>query len=260
MTPAIGGNVAKQTPEKVVVVAGGSAGIGKATARRFADEGAHVVVLARHKDRLDEAIAEIGSHAVGIVADISDPASVRDAFTEIDTRHGRIDVLLNVAGVARVRRIEEASDEDIATVVGTNFLGPIYTTRAAIPLLRKSGGGDIVNVSSEITLDDMPLMTLYSSSKRALDGFTRSMTKELKEDGIRVTLVVMGTVGETAFTDNFMPGDAERAMPLWLDDGYMQRVAGADRPMDVTWVAETMLYVVTRPRGMMLDVIHTRVF
>jgi NAD(P)-dependent dehydrogenase (short-subunit alcohol dehydrogenase family) len=249
-----------QLQGKVVVVVGGSAGIGKATARCFAAAGATVVILARRQDRLDEAVAEIGSGAWGIATDAGDPNSVRAAFAQIEARHGHIDVLLNVAGVARVRRIEEASDEDIATVVGTNYLGPIYTTRAAIPLLRTAGGGDIVNVSSEITLDDMPLMTLYSSSKRALDGFTKSMTKELKVDGIRVALVIMGTVGPTEFADNFGPGDMERALPLWVEDGYMSRVAGADRPMEASWVAESILHAVTRPRGMMVDVIHTRVF
>jgi NAD(P)-dependent dehydrogenase (short-subunit alcohol dehydrogenase family) len=246
--------------DRVVVVAGGSAGIGKATAQCFAGAGGRVVILARRKERVDEAVGEIGSGVTGIAADISDPDSVRNAFAQIDDQFGRLDVLLNVAGVARVCRIEEATDEAISTVVGTNFLGPIYTTRSAIPLMRKSGGGDIVNVSSEITLDDMPLMTLYSSTKRALDGFSRTMTKELKADGIRVTLVVMGTVGETAFTDNFGPGDAERAIPVWMEDGYMERVAGSDRPMEASWVADTMLHVVTRPRGMMVDVVHTRVF
>jgi NAD(P)-dependent dehydrogenase (short-subunit alcohol dehydrogenase family) len=254
-----GGRVSGRVQDKVVVVAGGSAGIGKATARCFAHEGARVVVLARNKQRLDETVSEIGSGAIGIPTDIADPDSVRNAFAEVDERLGRLDVLLNVAGIARVRLIEEASDEDIAAVVGTNFIGAIYTTRSAIPLLRKAGGGDIVNVSSEITLDDMPLMTLYSSTKHALDGFTRSMTKELKKEGIRVSLVVMGTVGETAFTDNFSPEDVERAMPLWFEDGYMERVAGSDHPMDGAWVAESMLHVVTRPKGMMCDVIHTRV-
>ncbi len=245
---------------KAVVVAGGSAGIGRAISSCFADEGADVVILARRRDRLDEAVAACGEHASGIVTDISEPDSVRAAFAEIGDRYGRVDVLLNVAGIARVRTIEEASDEDISAVVGTNFLGPIYTTRSAIPLLRNSAGADIVNVSSEITLDDMPLMTLYSSTKRGLDGFTRSMTKELKPPGIRVTLVVMGTVGETAFADNFGPGDAERAIPLWSADGYMSRVAGADHPMDASWVAESMLHAITRPRGMMTDVMHMCVF
>jgi NAD(P)-dependent dehydrogenase (short-subunit alcohol dehydrogenase family) len=248
-----------QMDGKVVVVSGGSAGIGKATAKRFADEGASVIVLARRKERIDEALAEIGGpDSWGIPTNVGDPDSVRAAFAAVEQKYGHVDVLLNVAGVARVRHIEEASDDDILTVVNTNFTGAIFTTRAAIPLMRKVGGGDIVNVSSEITLDDMPLMTLYSSTKRALDGFSRSMTKELRPD-IRVTLVVMGTVGETAFSDNFGPGDAERAIPAWTEDGYMTRVAGVERPLDAAWVADSMLYAVTRPKGMMIDVLHTRV-
>ncbi len=244
---------------KVVVVVGGSAGMGKAAAHRFADEGADVVILARRKERLGEVAAEIGERVVPIAADVCDADSVRTGFAAIEARFGRIDVLLNVAGVARARRIEEASDEDIHAVIGTNFLGPIYTTRAAIPLLRNSGGGDIVNIGSEVTLDDMPLMTLYSASKRALDGFTRTMTKELRPEGIRVTLLVAGNVGDSSFSENFSEDDIRRAFPVWREDGYLHRVAGT-HPMQASWVADALLYVVTRPRGMMLDVLHARVF
>ena len=243
---------------KVVVVAGASTGIGRATAERFAASGANVVLLARRRERLDAAAAAIGERAVPIVADISDPDSVRSAFALVKERFGGLHALLNVAGAARARRIEEASDEDIAAVVGTNFLGPIYTTRAAIPLMKAVGGGDIVNVSSEVTLDDLPLMTLYSSTKRALDGFTRTMTKELKEDRIRVTLVVMGAVAGTSFADNFEAGEIERVRPVWEADGYTTRVAGGAVRMEAEWVADAMLYAVTRPTGMMMDVIHTR--
>ena len=248
-----------QVEGKSVVIAGASSGIGKATASLFAEEGAKVVMLARNKERLDRAAGEIGSNTVPIRTDIGNPDSVRAAFTRVDSEFGRLHALLNVAGAARVRLIEEASDEDIATVVGANFIGPIYTPRSAIPLLKRAGGGDIVNVSSEVTLDDMPLMTLYSATKRGLEGFTKTMTKELKADKIRVTLLVAGSTADTGFADNFGPGDAERGYPLWEKDGYLQRVAGCE-PMDQRWVAETMLFVVTRPRGQMVDVIHARSF
>lgn len=244
---------------KVVVIAGASSGIGKATANLFAEEGAKVVMLARNRERLDGAAAEIGSSALPIQTDIGSPDSVRAAFIRVDSEFGRLDALLNVAGTARARLIEEASDEDIAAVVGTNFLGPIYTTRSAIPLLKRAGGGDIVNVSSEITLDDQPLMTLYSATKRGLDGFTKTMTKELKADKIRVTLLVAGATADTGFIDNFTPEDIERVFPIWEADGYLQRVAGR-KPMEQRWVAETMLFVVTRPQGQMVDVIHARSF
>jgi NAD(P)-dependent dehydrogenase (short-subunit alcohol dehydrogenase family) len=243
---------------KVVLVTGASSGIGLAAAHRFAADGARVIMVARGSERLAAASAAVGSAALPIAADVGNPDSVRGVFAQVEDRFGHLDVLLNVAGVARVRLIEEATDEDIAATVGTNFMGPIYTTRSAIPLLRQAGGGDIVNVSSEVTLDDLPLMTLYSATKRGLDGFTRTMTKELRADGIRVSLMVMGTVGETGFSDNFGPGDAERAFPVWEEDGYLTRVAGAAHPIEADWVADALVYAVTRPRGMMLDVLHVR--
>jgi NAD(P)-dependent dehydrogenase (short-subunit alcohol dehydrogenase family) len=242
---------------KVVVVAGGSAGVGRAAAELFAREGANVVILGRRKDRLDEVVSAIGTNAAAIATDISDPDAVRSAFSEVEARFGRLDVLLNVAGVARARPIEEVTDEDIATVVGTNFTGIIYTTRAAIPKMRKTGWGDIVNVSSEITSDDMPYMTLYSSTKRALDGFTKTMTKELRGQNIRVSLVTLGSVFPTSFGDNLPPEDMERVYPLWEQDGYLTRVAGTE-PLAPEMVAESMLFVVTRPRQQMTDVIHVR--
>lgn len=138
---------------KVVVVSGASTGVGRALAKRFAEDGATVVMFARRKDRLDDAAAEIGEQAIPIPTDITSSASVRAAFEEIAHRFERVDVLVNMAGVTRVRHIEEASDDDIAISVGTNLIGPMYTIRSAVPLLKAAGGGDIVNVSSEITLD-----------------------------------------------------------------------------------------------------------
>lgn len=243
---------------KVAVITGGSSGIGRATAALLAEEGADVALLARGKARLDEAAHAIGPHAMAIPTDVGDPDSVRSAFARIDAQLGRVDVLANVAGVVRIALIEEATDEDIAAAVGTNFVGPIYTTRAAIPLLKRAGGGDIVNVSSEVTLDDMPLATLYSASKGGLESFTRTMTKELKEQGIRVSLLRAGHT-DTAMGDTLHPADKERAFPIWDRDGYLRRVAGRD-PMDPRWVAEALLFVVTRPRGQMVDVVHARSF
>jgi NAD(P)-dependent dehydrogenase (short-subunit alcohol dehydrogenase family) len=237
---------------KVTVVVGGSAGVGRAASELFAAQGSDVVVLARRKERLDEVVVAAGPKSVGIQCDVSDPDSVRSAFAEVDRRYGRLDVVLNVAGVARARRIEDVTDEDIATVVG-----PIYTTRAAIPLMRRTGGGDIVNVGSEITTDDLPWMTLYSSTKRGLDGFSRTMTKELRGQNIRVSLVTLGSVAPTRFGDNLPPEDMELAYPHWEQDGYLTRVAGS-APITPESVADSMLFVVTRPRELMIDVIHVR--
>jgi NAD(P)-dependent dehydrogenase (short-subunit alcohol dehydrogenase family) len=242
---------------KVVVVSGASLGVGKATAERFAQDGATVVLLARRKVLLDEIAETIGPNAVPIATDVTCSTQVRAAFEQVAVQFGRIDVLVNSAGASRIRLIEEASDEDIAVTVNTNLLAPIYTTRAAIPLLRAAGGGDIMNISSEITLDHLPMMSLYAATKRGLNGFTEAMTRELRRESIRVTLVILGAVGDTGIHENFTAADLERAMPVWEADGYLTRMSGTELLLAAT-VADVLHDVLTRPRELMMDVIHVR--
>jgi NAD(P)-dependent dehydrogenase (short-subunit alcohol dehydrogenase family) len=242
---------------KVVVISGASMGVGKATAERCAADGATVVLLARRKLLLDEIAETIGTNAVPIATDVTCSTQVRAAFEQVALQFGRIDVLVNSAGASRIRLIEEASDEDIAVTVSTNLLAPIYTTRAAIPLLRAAGGGDIMNISSEITLDHLPMMTLYAATKHGLNGFTEAMSKELRKDSIRVTLVILGAVDDTGIHENFAPGDIERAWPIWEADGYLTRMSGTQRLTPPT-VAAVLHDVMTRPRELMMDVIHVR--
>jgi NAD(P)-dependent dehydrogenase (short-subunit alcohol dehydrogenase family) len=206
---------------------------------------------------LDEITETIGANAVPIVTDVTCSTEVCAAFEQVATQFGRVDVLINSAGASRIRLIEEASDEDIAVAVNTNLVAPIYTTRAAIPLLRAAGGGDIMNISSEITLDHMPMMTLYAATKRGLNGFTEAMSKELRRESIRVTLVILGAVGGTGIHENFGPGDLERAWPIWEADGYLTRMSGTQLLAAAT-VADVLYDVLTRPRELMMDVVHVR--
>src|ERR1700753_744983 len=242
---------------KGVVVSGASMGVGRATAQRFAQEGATVVLLARRKLLLDEIADTLGPNAVPIATDVTCATEVCAAFEQVAALVGRVDVLINPAGASRIRLIEEASDEDIAVTVNTNLVAPIYTTRAAIPLLRAAGGGDIMNISSEITLDDMPMMTLYAATKHGLSGFTKAMNKELRRDSIRVTLLVLGAVADTGIHENFGPGDLERAWPLWEADGYLTRMSGT-KLLTPPMVADVLYEVVDHPRDLMTDVIHVR--
>jgi NADP-dependent 3-hydroxy acid dehydrogenase YdfG len=242
---------------QIAVVAGASMGVGRAAAIRFAEDGATVVLLARRKLLLDEVVEIIGPSAIPIVTDVTNSHDVSAAFEEIATQFGRIDALINSAGASRIRLIEEAADEDIAVTVNTNLVAPMYTTRAAIPLLRAAGGGDIMNISSEITLDDMPLMTLYAATKNGLNGFTKAMSKELRRESIRVTLVVLGAVADTGIHENFGPGDLEKAMPLWEADGYLTRMSGTQLLSPAT-VADVLHNVITQPRDVMMDVVHVR--
>jgi NAD(P)-dependent dehydrogenase (short-subunit alcohol dehydrogenase family) len=141
-------------------------------------------------------------------------------------------------------------------VIGVNLLGPIYTTRAAIPLLRNAGGGDIINVSSEITTDYMPRMVLYGTGKAGLETFSRMMAHELKSDSIRVATYMSGSTADTGFGVNFEPAVVEAVYPEWEASGFLTRVAGPG--MDPDWMAEVFVFLMTRPLGQTIDVIHVR--
>ncbi|HEU4430162.1 MAG TPA: SDR family NAD(P)-dependent oxidoreductase, partial [Myxococcota bacterium] len=156
------GNAEPSLVGRVAVVTGASRGLGRAIARAFAARGANVVMLARRGERLEREAAEIGPLALPIVCDVSDARRVNAAFAEIEKRFGHVDVLVNNAGLARIRALEECSDEDVMVQVGANFLGAVWCTRAALPLLRRSHGADIVNIGSESFQEPFPLLSLYA--------------------------------------------------------------------------------------------------
>jgi NAD(P)-dependent dehydrogenase (short-subunit alcohol dehydrogenase family) len=247
---------------KVAAITGATSGSGRAIARRFAAEGAQVILLARGKERLVAETEQLGANATGIATDVGDVDSVRQAFAEIEQRFGRLNILVNNAGVHRPCFVEELSDFDIERQVRTNYLGPVYTCRAAIPLLRAAGGGDIVNTSSESTLHPFPMLSIYVSSKAALEAFSRTMVTEFNDDDIRVTLVIQGIAHEGEGSTDWArePERAAKAFELWKERGYIARV---DRPEDLIVqstdeVAEVHLFAVTRPRRQKLDTIHVR--
>ena len=149
---------------KIAVVTGASSGSGLGVARRFVEEGAAVALLARGGERLEQTARDLGPNAVPLVTDVGDADSVGRTFTEIGERFGKVDILVNNAAVYRPCRVELLSDLDIEQQMRTNFAGPVYTCRAAIPLLRAAGGGDIVNTSSESTLHPFPMLSMYVAS------------------------------------------------------------------------------------------------
>jgi NAD(P)-dependent dehydrogenase (short-subunit alcohol dehydrogenase family) len=244
---------------KIAAVTGATSGSGRAIALRFAGEGATVVLLARGEDRLKAMESEVGEPTVGLTTDIGDPDSVRAAFDVIRDRFGRLDILINNAAVYRPCPVEQLSDLDILTQVRTNFLGPMYTSRAAIPLLKAAGGGDIVNTSSESTLDPYPMLSVYVSTKAALEAFSQVLRSEVEPDGIRVTTLVQGSaIGEGGGSTGWVwdPHHAEVAMKLWEEGGWLNRVSKMAQTVDQ--IADVHVFLVTRPRGQKLEVVHVR--
>jgi NAD(P)-dependent dehydrogenase (short-subunit alcohol dehydrogenase family) len=255
--------MSRQLDGKVVAVTGASSGSGLGVARRFHAEGAEVVMLARTRERLVAVASELGVGATAIVADVGDPESVNGAFAAIDDRFGKLDVLVNHAGVYRPCAVEQLTDHDINGQIATNFLGAVYTCRAAIPLLRAAGGGDIINTSSESTLHPFPMLSMYVASKAALEAFTTVLSQELRDDDIRVTTVIQGTAigaggGATGWA--WEPAHAAAALARWQELGLLGDAVGRHGGQDVDAIGDVHVFIVTRPRSQRLDVVHCRSF
>jgi NAD(P)-dependent dehydrogenase (short-subunit alcohol dehydrogenase family) len=179
---------------KVIVITGAGIGLGRALARRFAKEGESVVLLGRTFSKVQAAAEEIGDSAFAVECDVSSPDSVRAAFARIAEKHPRIDVLINNAAVYEPFNVADARDDQIVGIVATNLSGPIFCSRAAIPMMEK--GGYIINVSSESVALDFPMLSLYQCSKAGLERFTESLSRELEASGIRVSTVRAGPMYE----------------------------------------------------------------
>ena len=175
---------------KVCVVSGAGQGMGRAIARRLAAEGAHVAAI---DVNLEAAQATLeGSAGLALRIDIGDSAAVGKAFDDIVARWGRVDVLVNNAGVGSVDAFADIADETWSRVIGVNLTGAFHCSRAAVRAMKAKGTkGTVINVSSTAALSgDGPAH--YCASKAALMGLTRSMAKELAPLGIRVNTIVPG--------------------------------------------------------------------
>lgn len=169
---------------KVVVVTGVSSGIGRAAAKKFVRQGCRVFGTVRNAGRA-QAIAGVEL----VEMDIRDETSVARGVHSIIVKAGSIDVLVNSAGVTLVGALEETSVDEAQALFDTNVFGLLRTTRAVLPRMRAQGSGRIVNVSSVLGFLPAPYMALYSGSKHAVEGLSETLDHEVRQFGIRVTLV-----------------------------------------------------------------------
>jgi len=184
------------TPQKVALVTGAARGIGLATARRFLAEGWRVALLDIDGDNLKKTMAAIGqpSATLAITCDVADRDGVARAFAALIARFGRLDALVNNAGIAIFKPILDISYEDWSRVLAVNLTGPFLCTQAAAPLMRDGGGGAVVNITSISGLRASTLRTAYGTSKAGLAHLTKQQAAELAALGIRVNAVAPGPV------------------------------------------------------------------
>lgn len=202
---------------KVIAITGANGGLGRALARRFADDGDKVVLLGRTLSKVQEVADEIGGDAIAIECVVSSPDSVRAAFAAIAQVHPKIDVLINNAAVFGPYLVEEATDEQILGSVLTNLAGPMLTARAAIPMLNPDG--HIINLSSESVVVPLPHLSGYQATKAGLERFSEALHDELKDKGIRVTVVRAGQMAGPGSTTQFEPESGMRFFQAAIKKG-----------------------------------------
>jgi len=193
----------KPVCEQVVVVMGASSGIGRATALRFAEEGATVVVSARGEPGLKSLVAEIeaaGGMATAVVADVTDPAQCHAVADRAVAQYGRLDTWVHMAGVLLVAGFDDTTPEEFARVLQVNLLGQVHGAKAALPHLRRDGGA-FISMSSMGSQRGIPLQTAYCSSKHGIDGFLEALRVELQRDGVPVSItqIMPGTINTPLF-------------------------------------------------------------
>ncbi len=183
-------------PQKTALVTGAARGIGLATAKRFLAEGWRVALLDIDGDNLQRTFKAIGKPdvTIAITCDVADPAGVARALDTVAQKFGRLDALVNNAGIAIFKPILEVTYEDWSRVLAVNLTGPFLCTQAAAPLLRDTGGGAIVNITSISGLRASTLRTAYGTSKAGLAHLTKQQAAELASLGIRVNAVAPGPV------------------------------------------------------------------
>ena len=201
---------------KVVLVTGGTSGIGKATAIAFANAGAKVVLTGRREKEGKEVAAEItktGGIAAFIQADVSKDADVQKAVDFVLSTHGRLDVAFNNAGVEIVGPLDQVTEEQYRRTFDINVWGVLNSMKHEIAAMLKTGGGAIVNTSSVAGRIGLPKASIYVATKHAVEGLTKAAAVEFAKQGIRVNAVAPGTI-ETEMIDRM--DDKEGNVRKWL--------------------------------------------
>ncbi len=237
---------------KVALVTGASSGIGEATAFALAREGARVGIAARRRDRLEDLARRIGETAGEVLiveADVTNEAQARSMVGQVHSTWGRLDIVVNNAGMMLLGPIVGADTEDWRKMVNVNLMGLLYTTHAALPIMREQDGGHIVNVSSVAGRTARAGSGVYNATKWGVVAFSEALRQEVsKRDHIRVTVVEPGVVA-TELTTHITSEEGRRDAATLTD---------MTEPLQAQDIADLILFAVTRPEHVNLNELLVR--
>lgn len=241
---------------KVAIVTGGGQGLGRATAFALSMAGYDVAVFGRTRSKLDETVAGLSGEGLAVVADLTEPQAVRDAFAAVDARWGRLDALVNNAATYRPFLIGEAADEDIRITIDGTLTSVCYCIREAIPRITAAGGGEIVTVTSEAVHMPAPFLTLYAAAKAALETLHHGLRNELRGTGIRPMIFETGRISENSVAEHWPAEIIARFQQRYEEQGY--GLAISSNGVTPETLAATIAHMVTSPREATLETVRMR--
>lgn len=227
----------------VAIVTGASSGIGRIFSKHLIAKGSRVFGFARREEKLAALQEELGEEFVPVVCDVTVETQVTDAFATVHDQAGRLDILINNAGLGKFGPLDGYPTDDWNVQVDTNLSGVFFCSRAALPTMKAQNaetgfGGHIVNIASVAGLIGNPNLTAYNATKFGLRGFSEALMKEVRSDGIKVTCMYPGSIGTEFFKT--------------------AGIRSSTNPMDPEDVAKTVIHVLEGPENYLISEVMMR--
>ena len=214
--------MSSDSQNKIVVITGGGSGIGLAIATKFVEEKFTTIIVGRDQQKLDAAQQKLGTLCVPISCDLTDLSAVPKLVEDIINKYGKVDVLVNNAGINMKKEFTEVSDEDFQRILMTNVTAVFVLSREVVKHMLQKGAGSIINISSMASQYGIPKVIAYTASKAAIEGMTKAMAVELSPKGIRVNCIAPGFIA-TDMSAKALNNDPERKQKVMSRTpmGYM---------------------------------------
>ena len=212
----------KDKQRKIAIVTGGGSGIGLAITEKFVSSGILTIIVGRDPKKLNSTKEKFGELCVPVVCDLSDLNEIPAMVNKIINEYGRIDILINNAGINMKKEFTDVTDEDFQQIIQTNVTAVFSLSREVVKQMLQQGGGSIINISSMASQYGIPKVIAYTASKSAIEGMTRAMAVELSPKGIRVNCIAPGFIA-TDMSAKALNGDPERKQKVMgrTPMGYM---------------------------------------